>query len=245
MATKLNYSKLGGLNASFEQMMQSFGVVTVMNADVYELAANASSTPFAKQADQFVSTIASNSDFVKICTLETLKVANVTIEGPDKTITGGRYNNPLVKFGKTARLEMQDALGHADAIDRICGGIAESEYYSASSSEPVHGGWQESVHALHFGEDFSGALTIIGDTFFIDQKTGQQVKAKIVFYQFIPDSMFNLTQDAEGDATVFDMNGDLLTTEILISDSSLASGTKDTISHGVFYSIVDPDSYSA
>lgn len=245
MTTELNYSKLGGSNASFEQMMKSFGVVTVMNADVYELAANASATPFNKQADEFVSTINENADFVKICTLDTLKIANVTIEGPDKTITGGRYNNPLVKFGKTARLEMQDALGHADAIDRICGGVAESEYYAASSTEPAHGGWQDTVHALHFGEDFSGTLTVIGDTFFIDQKTGQQVKAKIVFYQFLPDSIFNLTQDAEGDATVFDMNGDLLTTEILISDSGLASGTKHTVPHGVFYSIVDPNSYTA
>ena len=74
---------------------------------------------------------------------------------------------------------------------------------------------------------------IIGDSFFIDRKTGQQVKVKIIFYQFLPDSIFNLTQDAEGDATVFDMNGDLLTTEILVGD-------KDTnqIVHGVFYSII-------
>ena len=140
-STKLNYSKLGGSNATFKQMMKSFGIVTVMNADIYELAANASATPFNKQADEFVSTIGTSQDFVKICTLDTLKIANVTIEGPDKTITGGRYNNPLVKFRKTARLEMQDALGHADAIDRICGGIAESEYYAAGGADPdTHGG---------------------------------------------------------------------------------------------------------
>lgn len=251
MATKLNYSKLGGTGASFEQMIQRFGVVTVMNAKVFELKPTVTTeAAFDKQADAIIADALADesTSFTKICELDTLKIANVTLDGPDKTITGGRYNNTLIKYGKTARLEMQDALGHADAIDRLCGGIAESEYANASSTDPIHGGWQETVHGLHFGEDFSGPLTIIGDTFFIDQKTGAQVKANIIFYQFLPDSLFNLTQDAEGDATVFDMNGDLLVTEIKISDSGLAAATdptKGVVTHGVFYSIVDPDSYSA
>ena len=87
---------------------------------------------------------------------------------------------------------------------------------------------------MHYGEDFTGDKTIIGSTFFIDRATGKQVKVKIIFYKFNPDSIFNLTQDAEGDATVFDMNGDLSTTEILIG----TDGEK-TIPHGVFYSIVE------
>ena len=48
--------------------------------------------------------------------------------------------------------------------------------------------------------------------------------------------MFNLTQDAEGDATVFDMNGDLLSTDITVS--TINGGTT---SYGVFYSIVDAE----
>ena len=58
-------------------------------------------------------------------------------------------------------------------------------------------------------------------------------KSNVIFYQFSPDSIFNLTQDAEGDATVFDMNGDLLTTDIKITDKD----GKDT-TRGMFYSIV-------
>jgi len=87
--------------------------------------------------------------------------------------------------------------------------------------------------------DFNGPKTLIGDTFFIDQKSGQQVKAKILIYQFLPDSIFNLTQDAEGDATVFDMNGDLLTTDILVSTKEGNAAGKAVV-HGVFYSIIDP-----
>ena len=154
-----------------------------------------------------------------LCEIDTFKVANVTQEGPSKTVTGGKYSNPLIKFGKSARLEMQDALGRAAAIDALCGGIMETEDLA--------------VVGLHFGEDFVGPKMIVGDSFFMDRKTGQQVKVRIIFYQFLPDSIFNLTQDAEGDATVFDMNGDLLTTEILVGQKE--GGPKP---HGVFYSII-------
>jgi hypothetical protein len=125
---------------------------------------------------------------------------------------------------------MQDALGNAAAIEALCGGVQEW-----NKTQPETGAAVETLVGLHFGEDFAGPKMIIGDTFFIDRKTGKQVKVKIVFYQFLPDSIFNLTQDAEGDATVFDMNGDLLTTDILVADASGSETTK----HGIFYSIVD------
>ena len=233
MATDLKYSKLGATEDSFEQMIQRFGVVTVMNADVYEVMdvsnikcptgnfGNAGSIIYKYQTSG-----------TKLCRLDTLKVANATQEGPTKTITGGQYANPLIKFGKSARLEMQDALGNAAAIDALCGGVLES---GASGPDATK------VHALHVGEDFNGPKCIIGDTFFIHQKTGAQVKAKIIFYQFLPDSIFNLTQDAEGDATVFDMNGDLLTTVVKISNKAGDA----SVEHGLFYSIVDPDAVQA
>ena len=208
-------TRLGGNSASFDSMMKNgFGVVTVMNAKVYD--AQEASVLKGLTAYEIYER---SKTMQLLCEIDTFKVANVTEEGPSKTVTGGRYSNPLIKFGKSARLEMQDALGRAAAIDALCGGIMETEDLA--------------VAGLHFGEDFVGPKMIIGDSFFIDRKTGQQVKVKIIFYQFLPDSIFNLTQDAEGDATVFDMNGDLLTTEILVGD-------KDTnqIVHGVFYSII-------
>ena len=125
---------------------------------------------------------------------------------------------------------MQDALGNISAIDALCGGLTESSAKTTDNSKIDY----SKVVALHVGEDFNGPKTIIGDSFFIDQKSGQQVKVKIIFYQFLPDSLFNLTQDAEGDATVFDMNGDLMTTDIKTYN---IDGT--AITHGIFYSIVD------
>jgi hypothetical protein len=211
-------TRLGGNNASFDSMMRNgFGVVTVMNAKVYD-------APEASVLKGLTAYGVYNQykNVLPLCEIDTFKVANVTQEGPSKTVTGGQYSNPLIKFGKSARLEMQDALGRATAIDALCGGIVETE--------------NDEITGLHFGEDFVGPKMIIGDSFFIDRKSGQQVKVKIIFYQFLPDSIFNLTQDAEGDATVFDMNGDLLTTEILVGQK-----VGDEKPHGVFYSIIDPE----
>ena len=225
MAYKTN---LTGANGGFQDLMKNgFGIVTVMNADIFNVPEEGFE---GKTAYQVVDTYNKDSEEY-ICTLDTLKVANVTQEGPSKTVTGGRYSNPLIKFGKSARLEMQDALGSAAAIEALCGGVQE---WNEVTETPESGTptTTKSLVGLHFGEDFCGPKMIIGDTFFIDRTTGKQVKVKIVFYQFLPDSIFNLNQDAEGDATVFDMNGDLLTTEIEL-------GTVG--SHGVFYSIVDPN----
>lgn len=222
MADK-HFTRLLSSENGFNQMMQRFGVVTVMNVRVYEWSdvkdwfnSEDPSTPYDIYQDI--------NELTPLCTLDTLKISNISIEGPSKTISGGRYANPIMKFGKTARLEMQDALGHIDAIDALCGGIAER---TGTASGNYIG--------LHIGEDFNTPKLIIGDTFFIDQATQQQVPVVIIFYKFLPDSLFNLTQDAEGDASVFDMNGDLLPMSVVL-------GTNESkwTPHDVFYSIIDP-----
>ena len=223
------YSKLQTGGSTFDQMMNAFGVVTVMNAHVYELdeACDFKNKTASQIRDHYKNL---GEDSAKhLAFIDTLKVANITVEGPNKTVTGGQYSNPLIKFGKSARLEMQDALGNGKAIAALCGGVVESNETGDTTKT-------SSMVGLHFGEDFVGAKMIVGDSFFIDRKTGQQVPVKIVFYQFLPDSIFNLTQDAEGDATVFDMNGDLLTTVVKVGDSE-----GNAITHGLFYSIVDPE----
>ena len=227
-----NYTRLGGSDANFNQMIQRFGVVTVMNAkvfDVAELGFDFASKDAYGIYDELKDVKTKGVKGYR-CTLDTLKIANVSVEGPSKTVTGGQYSNPLIKFGKSARLEMQDALGNAEAVEALCGGVVE---YKEGAAGDIIG--------LHNGEDFAGPKCIIGDSFFIDQRTGAQVKVAIIFYQFLPDSLFNLTQDAEGDATVFDMNGDLLTTEILVGQKE---GNTPEL-HGVFYSIIDPNSGAA
>ena len=285
MADK-HFTRLLSSENGFHQMMQRFGVVTVMNAHVYDYDSlqdflkkqnqtedkTPGDTSTGTESTESTGTAKSGSaggaggsqdtgssagskpiiitpesqpeqtpdtetgltpyNFYKILinkleplfTLDTLKISNITIEGPSKTISGGRYNNPIIKWGKTARLEIQDALGHIDAIDALCGGIAE---HTGNSKGNYIG--------LHVGEDFNTPKIIVGDTFFIDQKNQQQVPVVIMFYKFLPDSLFNLTQDAEGDASTFDMNGALLPVSIYLGnkESTLAP-------HDVFYSIIEP-----
>ena len=214
-------TRLGGAGVSFSEMMKNgFGIVTVMNVKVFDAL---SAKDYKDQTAYDV--LAASNELPLLAEIDTLKVANAPQEGPNKTVTGGQFSNPLIKFGKSARLEMQDALGRAEAIEALGGGVVEYK----DNTDVITG--------LHFGEDFVGPKLLIGDSFFIDQKSGQQVKVKVIFYQFLPDSIFNLTQDAEGDATVFDMNGDLLTTVIQVGNKD-GNGTQE---HGVFYSIIDPN----
>jgi hypothetical protein len=225
------YSRLTGGSAAFSSMLKRFGVVTVMNAKVYDILPRTGADAFKFEehnAEEIVQKYLDEG--VLRCELDTLKIANASQEGPTKTVSGGQYANPLIKYGKTARLEMQDALGNAEAIEALCGGLVEYNVDpSSASAEEIEGG----RIALHIGSDFASTKLILGDSFFIDQVTGEQVKVLIVFYQFLPDSIFNLTQDAEGDATVFDMNGDLLTTDILVGDKEGHATV-----HGEFYTVL-------
>lgn len=227
-----HYTHLEQSSSAFNAMMEKFGVVTVMNAKVFDTnkltaAGGLLEGGFDKlYADQIANILGSKeaeSDEAYLCKLDTLKTSNITQEGPTKTVTGGQNSSPLLKFGKTSRLEMQDALGNAEALEALAGMTVE--YVKSLDGQRI---------ALHASDTFAGPRTILGESFFIDQKTGAQVDIYILVYQFLPDSLFNLSQDAEGDATVFDMNGDLIATKVQL-------GTKDggIQACNLFYSICD------
>lgn len=215
--SSVTYTKLSSSLASFDTMLAKFGVITVMNAKVYPVLEDYSSL----KVDAILKKLEGEGETknVPLCVLDTLKVANVTMEGPTKTVTGGQNSNPLIKFGKTARLEMQDALGHADALEVFNGAVIEhwAEPKGHAKDDFSTSG---SSHAIHATDQFSAPVAIVGESFFIDQKTGAQVPVKIIFYQFLPDSLMPLGQDAEGDASVFDLNGDLLATTVTVGDSN-------------------------
>ena len=191
---------------SFETLMTGFGIVTVMNIKIYEL--DDATYDYTKNPNGFDATAWKETDEV----IETLKIANITQEGPTKTVTGGQYANPLIKYGKTATMEMQDALGRATTLERFFG----CEYDQTNGVVSVT-------------DKFPGAFAMEGETFFIDQKSGEKIPVYIFIPQFTPDAILTLTQDAEGDATVFDLNGSLGVTRI-----------KDTSEKGyrdIFYEI--------
>lgn len=197
----------------FQNMMNSFGVVTVMNACIYKLKDGVSYVGRGMCAHGETNGGALDPDDF-VCTglyLDTLKIANLTQSGPTKTITGGQYANPLLKYGKTMTCEMQDALGRAPVL---------VEFFGCN--------YDEETGVLDVTDKFPGPFAIEGDTFLIDQKTGDKVDVHIFIPQFLPDAILTFTQDAEGNAAVFDLNGTISVTKI----KDGAKGEKD-----VFYQI--------
>ena len=202
--------------ATFQDLMNGFGVVTVMNACIYKLKEGKSYVGRGACAHGANAGGAlTPEDFY--CTglyLDTLKIANFTQEGPTKTITGGQYANPLIKYGKTMTCEMQDALGRAATM---------VEFFGCELSPDNK--------RLSVTDKFPGAFAIEGDSFFIDQQTGDKVPVHIFIPQFLPEAILTLTQDAEGDATVFDLNGSVSVTKI--------QGDGDADPRDIFYEITE------
>lgn len=124
--------------------------------------------------------------------LDTLKISSISTEGPTKTATGGMAADTLLKYGKKFTIEMQDAMGRYETLN---------ELYGANLSK--------GKQILAITDRFPGEKTIVGTTFVVDQKTGAKQPLRICIPIFNCDGIFNLTQDAEGDVTTFDLNGQI------------------------------------
>ena len=239
------YTKLEKSSASFASMRKEFGVVTVRNAKIYEVA-DADYSKFEKLSayeianavkDLAEGASTSSSDSLPKITyrgkIDTLKTASVSTDGPTKTITGGRYNEPLLKYGKTVTVSRQDALGNHKALEALCGTVSEF----SDAGTPTN---DNTLIGRHITPQFATAKRIIGESFFIDKATGEPVNVKIIFYKFLPDSLFNLTQEADGDASVFDRNGTLVPVKIQVGQSDGHSEPEQ-----VFWSVINPDATTA
>lgn len=281
MATK-SYSNLKSSNSAWNDALRNFGIVTVMNAKVYDVLDGMSKTDYTDLTassmvkspatlETVYTSVCGNADAIDfsklkadgiltlylaiqpIATLKYLKTANASQEGPTKTITGGQNASTILKYGKKARLEMTDALGNAEVLEALCGMTVEyfRDAKAVSITDLKNNKASDIIHAT---TKFASPKTIIGDTFIVDTESGTQALAYIMFYDFLSDALFNLTQDAEGDATVFDMNGDLNEVKILIGDTDPETEGQSTygdvggVVTGVFYTILpqldyvgDPD----
>lgn len=205
--------------AEFKDLMNGFGIVTVMNAKIYKLSGasyTGSGAPVVLSKDSFAPAVAY---------LDTLKIANLNLEGPNKTVSGGQYNNPLIKWGKTGTIEIQEALGSKDIFEH---------FYAAEFSGSTDG--------IFVGSKFAAPFAIEGESFFVDQETGSEVKVYIFIPQVLPDSIFNLVQDAEGDATVFDLNGSVNLTTI---DAGEKDEQEKPIYRKIFYRISEDSFFSS
>lgn len=179
-------------------MLRQFGVVTVMDVDAYKAerhtAASIGSLVGVEEGEwDSKSTFAGK----KLFSLKTLKIANINTEGPTETATGGQNADVLLKYGKTFTIEMQDALGKYEVLENI---------YGANSN----GSETTGATIVSVTDRFPGEITLVGKTFVVDKATGAKQPILVVIPFYLGDGIFNLTQDAEGDISVFDMNGNIL-----------------------------------
>lgn len=195
--------------ANFQSLLDNgFGVVTVLDMKVYDGPTQSDLNAWALLSpEEIVPFIVAKGE---LATIQTLKISNPSQEGPTKTIMGGLRNAKLIKWGKTARLEMQDALVNIDALEHIGGAQILSS----------HG------PSINIGFGYAGVRSLIGTTVYVDRNTGEEVQVKLVFYSFLPDSIVSLTMSAADDAAAIDLNGDL-------------NGIEIEGGSGIFYSIIE------
>jgi hypothetical protein len=129
-------------------------------------------------------------------TLDTLTISNVTQEGPRKEARGGKNNIPVIRYGKTARLELEDVVFNLNALS----------YLSAAEVST-------DLTTIDFIETYPKNCSIIGDTHVVDKATGDRSNAYLVFYNFLPDGLMNINMESEGDIGVMSAAGELFSVD--------------------------------
>ena len=179
-----------------DHFKERFGVVTVLDAVLFEVTDVAEATP--------------------LIIFDTLKVSNINSEGQQKEIRGGQGADLLIAYdyGRTANIEITDALVSMESLTYLWGGKATSEtgtlknykYGADGVSTPVSytGAYKKLTLT---STDFPPTVRFVGTTTVINQQTGKPMVMRIVIPKFKLDANFTFTLEAEGDASVFDFSG--------------------------------------
>ena len=232
--TTTNINAKGDLRA----MLAKFGVVTVMNVKLYDAKLFEYSDGELKDGAgtkyegglyesgewDAKSTLTPGGKDGPYIWLDTLKVSNINAGGPSKTATGGMSADTLLKYGKKFTVEMTEAMGRYDVLDKLYGAKVSSNH-----------------DILAITDRFPGEMTLVGDTFVIDQKTGAKQPIHIVIPRFLGNGVFNLTMDSEGDTTTFDLNGDILRYESEVIGTVGKDGKYGVGSDNCFYFLCTDD----
>lgn len=215
--------------AQLSKMLDKFGVVTVMDVKLYSAKRHTKETASMEGSLYDLGEWDAKKTFAAqpIVTLDTLKITNINAEGPNKTATGGMAADTLIKYGKKFTMEMQDALGRYGVLEHLYGA-------SANATDDI----------LAITDRFPGEMTLVGETFFVDQITGAKQPLYVIVPIFLGNGIFNLTQDAEGDISTFDLNGDILRFE---KDAEGTAGEDGKYSKGgdnCFYFLCTKDAFT-
>ena len=170
--------------------LDNFGFITVMNIKVLDVEdLDTYTTEGVIDYDDIAQDYVDDG-LTELATINSLSISNVTQEGPRKEARGGLYAQPLVRYGKTMRIELEDVVANLAALKTI-------------------GGAKGTGQDLEVDETFAKHHTLIGETFVVDQSSGDRKWVIVVFPRFLPDSIFDLTMEAEGDIGMITIAGEL------------------------------------
>ena len=91
--------------ADLKNILDRFGFVTVMEPEFYAITTG--TTYDAPGALLFK--------------IDSLRISNITQEGPTKEAKGGLYAETLMRHGKTMRIEMEDVVGRIKVLQHLMG----------------------------------------------------------------------------------------------------------------------------
>ena len=143
-----------------------------------------------------VSVRTSEDPGTEIFNIDSFQITNISMEGPRKEARGGADAEPLIRYGKTVTIELEDVFMREDSLKHFGGG----EY---------NGGKTE----VSFGTTFSSSTyTLVGTTFVVGQD-GEEKPVTVTMYNFLPNQIFDITMESEGDIGVMNITGELFPNE--------------------------------
>jgi len=197
--------------------LKDFAFATVMDVEIYPegtvfVEVEDESTPpknviiGVKPADESGATY---SDKIEpIALLDSLTMSNITQEGPQKETRGGTAAQPIIRFRKTVRLEMEDVVITPKAMRALFGATLYDEDGARLDPE-TYDPENDTIGGFGITDTFAKMLTLRGKTFVIDSTTGDRRWIDILFKRFLPDSVLDMMMESEGDLGVVNVAGEL------------------------------------
>ena len=201
--------------ATLTEKLSHFNFVTVMDVKVYESNNGARGTDLG-------------------ITLDSLRVANITQEGPTKTAKGGLYANTLARYGKTMRLEMEDVIGRIEALKYFMGvqessastesGFAETAIASTTAGQVIELTHTPSAN-LVITADPTATTLVLNTDYFVNGKyvtiVGVETNVEItydyeVYGKYSITDKFSSAKYLEGTTFVIDESGNKQWIKIVI-----------------------------
>lgn len=178
------------MSATITELLELFGVVTVMDIHIYKLSNEKNETtqkftyrygtqPISKEAFQDTG----------LC-LDTLKISNIKQSAAKKQFPAGLFNVIQIQTGKKVEIEIQDALGRRDTLNYFFG---------------LDNNADKTSYAI--GSNFGSLLCLEGKTWIVDMNGNKQM-LWITIPCFLPKGALNLNLQADGEAGVFDLGGE-------------------------------------